>query len=73
MKDAKKLEQINEKIAELQKLQKQLESEYVESLSKDIAKLLLKKKVFSIEKSVILNKIDDVINKLKLDESEKTE
>ena len=54
-------------------LQKQLESEYVESLSKDIAKLLLKKKIFSIEKSVILNKIDDVINKLKLDESEKTE
>ena len=73
MKDAKKLEQINEKIAELQKLQKQLESEYVESLSKDIAKLLLKKKIFSIEKSVILNRIDDVINKLKLDESEKTE
>lgn len=72
MKDAKKLELINGKIAELQKVQKQLENEYVESLSKDIAKLLLKKRMFSIEKSIILNKIDAVINKLKLDESEKT-
>lgn len=72
MKDAKKLELINEKIAELQKVQKQLENEYVENLSKDIAKLLLKKRMFSIEKSIILNKIDAVINKLKLDESEKT-
>lgn len=72
MKDTKKLEQINEKIAELQKVQKQLESEYVESLSKDIAKLLLKKRIFSIEKSAILNKIEAVINELKLDESEKT-
>lgn len=72
MKDIKKLEQINEKIAELQKVQKQLENEYVESLSKDIAKLLLKKRIFNIEKSIILNKIDAVINELKLDEPEKT-
>ena len=73
MKDIKKLEQINEKIAELQKVQKQLENEYVESLSKDIAKLLLKKRIFSIEKSAVLNKIDTVISELKLNESEKTE
>ena len=72
MKDIKKLEQINEKIAELQKVQKQLENEYVESLSKDIAKLLLKKRIFNIEKSIILNKIDAAINELKLDEPEKT-
>ena len=73
MKDIKKLEQINEKIAELQKVQKQLENDYVESLSKDIAKLLLKKRIFSIEKSAVLNKIDTVISELKLNESEKTE
>lgn len=73
MKETKKLEQINVKIVELQKVQKQLEGEYVESLSKDIARLLIKKRIFSIEKSIILNKIDTAINELKLDESEKTE
>lgn len=73
MKNAKKLKQINEKISELQKVQNQLENEYIESLSKDIAKLLLKKRIFSIEKSIILNKIDALINELKLDESKKAE
>ena len=40
MKNTKRIEQINEKIAELQKIQKQLEDEYIENVSKDIGNLI---------------------------------
>lgn len=68
MKNAKRIEQINEKIAELQKIQKQLEDEYIENVSKDIAKLLFKKKVFNIDKNILIKEITDLIDKLSINE-----
>ncbi len=56
MKNSEKITQINEKIAELQREQKQLEYEYIENISKDIAKLLLKKKAFNLDKNTLLKK-----------------
>lgn len=68
MKNAKRIEQINEKIAELQKIQKQLEDEYIENVSKDIAKLLFKKKAFNIDKNILIKEITDLIDKLSINE-----
>ena len=68
MKNAKRIEQINEKIAELQKIQKQLEDEYIDDVSKDIAKLLLKKKAFNIDKNTLIKEITDLIDKLSINE-----
>lgn len=62
MKNSEKITQINEKIAELQKKQKQLENEYIENISKDIAKLLLKKKAFNLDKNTLLKKIEALID-----------
>lgn len=62
MKNAKRIEQINEKIAELQKIQKQLEDEYIEDVSKDIAKLLFKKKAFNIDKNILIKEIEKAID-----------
>ena len=62
MKNAKRIEQINEKIAELQKIQKQLENEYLDNVSKDIAKLLFKKKAFNIDKNILIKEIEKVID-----------
>ncbi len=68
MKNAKRIEQINEKIAELQKIQKQLEDEYIEDVSKDIAKLLFKKKAFNIDKNTLIKEITNLIDKLSINE-----
>ena len=62
MKNAKRIEQINEKIAELQKIQKQLENEYLDNVSKDIAKLLFKKKAFNIDKNTLIKEIEKAID-----------
>ena len=62
MKNSEKITQINEKIAELQREQKQLEYEYIENISKDIAKLLLKKKAFNLDKNTLLKKIEALID-----------
>lgn len=64
MKNSEKISLINEKIAELQKKQKQLENEYIENLSKDIAKLLLKKKAFNLDKNVLLKKFEALIDEI---------
>ena len=64
MKNIKKLEQINEKIAELQKIQKQLENEFIENMSKEISKILLKKRAFNIDKNLLLQEIENLINRL---------
>lgn len=65
MKNTKKIKQINEKIAELQKIQKQLENDFIESISRDIAKLLLKKKAFNIDKHTFIREIEKIIDKVK--------
>ena len=64
MKNAKKLQQINHKIADLKILQKKLETDFVSDLSKQISKIILKKNLFDIEKSKILKCIENAFDEL---------
>ena len=64
MKNAKKLQQINQKIADLKILQKKLEDDFVKDLSKQISKIIIKKNLFDIEKSKILNCVENAFDKL---------
>ncbi len=64
MKNTKKLQQINLKIADLKILQKELETDFVNNLSKQISKIILRKNLFDIEKSKILNCVKNVFDKL---------
>jgi hypothetical protein len=61
-KNNKKLESINQKIAELQILQKKIEDDFVQNISKDIAKILVKKKAYNIDKTNLLKKIEFLID-----------
>lgn len=64
MKNAKKLQQINQKIADLKILQKKLEDDFVKDLSKQISKIILKKNMFDIEKSKILEGVENAFDAL---------
>jgi len=64
MKNAKKLQQINQKIAELKVLQQELETDFVNDLSKQISKIILKKNLFDIEKSKILECVENAFDEL---------
>ena len=64
MKNAKKLQQINLKIAELKVLQQELETDFVNDLSKQISKIILKKNLFDIEKSKILKCVENAFDEL---------
>ena len=64
MKNAKKLQQINQKIADLKILQKELETDFVNDLSKQISKIIIKKNLFDIEKSKILNCVENAFDDL---------
>lgn len=62
MSNSKKLESINQKIANLQKLQKKIEDDFIQTISKDIARILVKKKSFNIDKPALLKKIETLID-----------
>lgn len=64
MKNVERLEQINQKISQLQKMQKQLEEKYIENITKKIIKVLTKKKAFKINKNVLIKEIENIIKKL---------
>ena len=64
MKTAKKLQQINQKIADLKVLHKELETDFVNDLSKQISKIIIKKNLFDIEKSKILKCIENAFDEL---------
>ena len=64
MKTAKKLQQINQKIADLKVLQKKLEDDFVKDLSKQISKIIIKKNLFDIEKSKILKCIENAFDEI---------
>ena len=64
MKNAKKLQRINQKIADLKILQKKLEDDFVNDLSKQISKIILKKNLFDIEKSKILECVENTFDEL---------
>jgi hypothetical protein len=65
IKSTKRLDSINAKITELQKLQKKIEEDFVQSISKDIAKIFVKKKVYDIDKPTLLKKIEALIDEIK--------
>jgi flagellar biosynthesis chaperone FliJ len=62
MKSTNKLEAINQKIAELTKQQKAMESKIIDSLSKRIAAILIKKRLTNIDVSEFLKKIENIID-----------
>lgn len=64
MKNSERLEQINQKITQLQKMQKQLEEKYIENITRKIIKILTKKKIFKINKNTLIKEIENVIKKL---------
>jgi len=61
-KNNKKLESINQKIASLQKIKSQIENDFINDMAQQIAKLLLKKNMFNIDKSALLKKIETAID-----------
>jgi hypothetical protein len=61
-KNNKRLESINQKIADLQKLQKKIEDDYISNLSKDITKMLFKKKAYDVDKSALLKIIENAVD-----------
>lgn len=64
MKTAKKLQQINQKIADLKILQKELKDDFVKDLSSQISKIIIKKNLFDIEKSKILKCVETAFDEL---------
>jgi hypothetical protein len=64
MKNASKLDAINQKIAELTKQQKAVESKIIDSLSKRIAAILIKKRLTNIDVPAFLKKIENIIDEI---------
>jgi len=60
-KNNKKLAVINAKIDDLLKIKSQLENDFTQSLSEDIAKILVRKKAFNVDKSVLLKRIEAIV------------
>ena len=60
-KNNKKLNAINAKIDDLQKLKSQLENDFAQSLSEDIAKILVRKNAINLDKSVLLKRIEAIV------------
>jgi hypothetical protein len=64
MRSANKLEAINQKIAELTKQQKAVESKIINSLSKRIAAILIRKRLTNIDVPAFLKKIENIIDEM---------
>jgi len=64
MKNAKKLQQINQKIADLKILQKKLEDDFVKDLSVQVMKIIRKRNLFDLNKSQILKSVENAFDEL---------
>lgn len=64
MKNAKKLQQINKKIADLKILQKELENDFVKDLSVQVMKIIRKRNLFDLDKSQILKRIENAFDEI---------
>ena len=62
MKNAKRLEAVNQKIAELTKKQKEIEAKMIDSVSKQVAALLIKKRAANMDIPSFLKKIEKLID-----------
>lgn len=64
MKNAKKLQQINQKIADLKILQKKLEDDFVKDLSVQVMKIIRKRNLFNLDKSQILKSVENAFDEI---------
>jgi hypothetical protein len=64
VKNTKKLEIINQKIADLANQKKELEAQMVQSVSKQVASVLIKKRVSNIDIPAFMKKIETVIDEM---------
>ena len=64
MKQTKKLDLVNQKLAELMAQKKELENEMIESISKQVAALLIKKHATNIDMKLFLQMVDSVIDEM---------
>ena len=59
-KNAKRLDAINSKISCLLKAKSKLEEDFINDISKEIAKIFVKKNLYSLDKSALLKKIESL-------------
>ena len=64
MKQTKKLESINQKIAELMSQKRDVENQMIQSISKHIAALLIKKHATNINLKEFIKRINPIIDEL---------
>lgn len=64
MKQTKKLNTVNQKIADLLDQKKDLENKMIDSISKQVATLLIKKRATNIDVKLFLKMIDSVIDEM---------
>ena len=64
MKNAKKLQRINQKIVDLKILQKKLEDDFVKDLSVQVMKIIRKGNLFNLDKSQILKSIENAFDEI---------
>ena len=67
MKQTKKLESINQKIAELISQKRDVENQLIQSISKHIASLLIKKHATNINLKEFIKRISPIIDELNND------
>ena len=64
MKQTKKLDSVNQKLAELIAKKQELENEMIQSISKQVAALLIKKHATDIDMKLFLQLVDSVIDEM---------
>ena len=64
MKQTKKLDSVNQKLAELIAKKQELENEMIQSISKQVAALLIKKHATDIDMKLFLKMVDSVIDEM---------
>jgi len=64
MKNSKKLDTIKQKISALTKEQKQIEAKMVDSISKQVANIIIKKHATNIDISQFMKRVESLIDEM---------
>ena len=64
MKQTKKLDSVNQKISELMAQKRDLENQMIQSISKHVSSLLIKKRATNINMKEFINRISPIIDEL---------
>ena len=64
MKQTKKLDSVNQKISELMAQKRDLENQMIQSISKHVSSLLIKKHATNINMEDFINRISPIIDEL---------